>query len=752
MNVIRIIITNLKYKTIMEKKTLSRRVAAVLLIMAAMVPVTMRAFTFEVGGIYYDVKGHEATVTYKTSGGNSYSGDVVIPETVNYSGAVYQVTAIGNGAFTKSSGMTSVTIPNSIVSIGDHAFVACTGLREVFIPNSVKTMGRCVFHSCSNLNKAVIGNSVKIIDEYAFQYCNNLTDVVIGSSVDSLAIKAFFDCHKLVNVTCLAIEPPAMYAYYCFDNYGNATLSVNQSSIFAYRADSNWKRFRAIQSIKSMAEQLTLDRSMITLHGGESQQLIAKVLPEDASSAVRWASNDVEVATVDAEGVVSAVGTGVATITATTADGSNLTATCQVRVLSDGVQDNNVLTLPEEFTVEKGKPCVLPVAMINKNAITAVQCDITLPEGFSLESDGDRLLIDLLDGRAAASHGLSARMMAPNVVRIVISSAQSEPFTGNDGDLMLLHLNVSDDMEDGDYEVTMTNVILADAAAMTYYAADAVSVVTVKSYTRGDANGDGTVNVGDYVTIANYILNMDPNPFIYSAADVDENSTIDVGDLVGVANIVLGDFTMPDNAPRHNDSDVTLTGESISSGDNRVVVTLNLDNDVDLTAWQMDLELPEGVRLADAELTSRAARHQLVVNELDGGSLRLLGSSMNNDVVTGHEGALLTLVLEGSTGGDAALTVSDVVLAEANMTTHAVSPFSIGMGNSAVKEVNSDTRIYARGLDIIVETPVDTRVELIAPNGMSRVLEAKAGVNTYRCNRGLCIVKAGGRVVKLNVQ
>ncbi len=736
----------------MEKKTLSRRVAAVLLIMAALVPVTMRAFTFEVGGIYYDVTGREATVTYKTSGGNSYSGDVVIPETVNYSGAVYQVTAIGNGAFTKSSGMTSVTIPNSIVSIGDHAFVACTGLREVFIPNSVKTMGRCVFHSCSNLNKAVIGNSVKLIDEYAFQYCNNLTDLVIGTSVDSLAIKAFFDCHKLVNVTCLAVEPPAMYAYYCFDNYGNATLSVNKASIDAYRADPNWKRFRAITSIQSMAQQLRLDRSMITLHGGESQQLSASVQPEDASPAVVWSTSNAEVATVNASGVVTAVGAGLATITATTADGSNLTATCGVRVLSNGVQDNNVLTLPQGMAVEKGKPCLMPVAMINKNAITAVQCDLTLPEGIVLDADGDQLLIDLVDERASASHGLYSRMIAPNVVRIVISSPQSEALMGNDGDLMLLHLNVSDEMEDGDYHVMLSNVILADASAITYYAPDVDALVTVQSYAKGDANGDGSINVGDYVTVANYILNMNPDPFIYSAADVDENSTIDVGDLVGVANIVLGDFTMPENAPRVNNSDVMLTGESTSDGAHRVVVTLNLNNDVDLTAWQMDLALPEGMSLAQASLSSRATGHSLAVNEQQDGKLRLLGSSMINDVVTGHEGALLTLVLEGNASGNDALQVSDVLLAEADMTTHAVNPFSVGLGNSAVKEVNSDTRIYVKGSDIIVETPIDTTVELIAPNGMSRMLQARAGINTYRAERGLCIVRAGGRVAKLNVQ
>lgn len=739
-------------KGIMEIRSLTRAVAAVLTGVAALMPTTMSAYDFVEGGIYYDVVGSQANVTYKTSSGNSYTGSVVIPETVTHDGKTYQVTAIGNSAFSRSSGLTDVEIPNSIVSIGTHAFVSCTSLREVVVPNSVETLGRCAFHTCSALTKAVVGNKVKIIDEYAFQYCYNLTEVVLGSSVDSLAIKAFYDCNRLVKVTCLAPTPPGMYASYSFydPTYSNGTLYVLGSAIQAYKADNNWKRFKRIENL-TLTEQLSLDRTMMTLHGGESQQIQARILPADASQTLRWTSDDEDVATVNSEGLVTAVGAGQTTVTVTTTDGSELSATCHVRVLSNGVQDHNILTLPVGMTVEKGKPCVLPVAMTNKNAITALQCDLTLPEGFTVATDDDQFLIDLQD-RAGSSHALYARTIAPNVVRMVITSTESEAFTGNDGDLMLIHLNVSDQMADGDYSVMLTNVIMADGAAVTYYAPDVATLVTVKSYTKGDANGDGTVNVGDYVTVANHILNMNPDPFIFSAADVDENNTIDVGDLVGVANIVLGDFTMPENVPMHNDGEVILTGESTHIGDNRVVVTLNLDNEVDLTAWQMNVTLPEGMRLAGANLSSRASHHSLAVNELGDGNLKLLGSSTLNDLVSGHEGALLTLVLEGAASNNAAVSVSDVVLAETDMTTHAVNPFSIGVGSSAVQEVNGDTRIYARGTDIIVETPIDTRVELIAPNGMSRMFEAKAGINTYRAERGLVIVRAAGKVAKLQVK
>ena len=61
--------------------------------------VTASAHDFEVDGIFYNVSGDEAVVTYKGSSyseySNEYSGSVVIPEIVTYNGISYSVTSIG---------------------------------------------------------------------------------------------------------------------------------------------------------------------------------------------------------------------------------------------------------------------------------------------------------------------------------------------------------------------------------------------------------------------------------------------------------------------------------------------------------------------------------------------------------------------------------------------------------------------------------------------------------------------------------
>ena len=734
----------------MELKSFTRRVAAAVVALAALMPATMSAYDFVEGGIYYNMNGQEVTVTYGSQGYNSYSGNVVIPETVTHNGVTYTVTAIGGSAFSRSSGLRGITIPNTIKSIGDHCFAYCSGLQNVVIPNSVVSLGRCVFHTCSNLKSAVIGNSVPKLDEYCFQYCGQLSKVVIGSSVTYLAIKVFYDCPKLLNVTCLAPEPPGMYADYSFSNqtYTSGTLTVPGASMAAYKADANWGRIPYFVNL-TVAEQLRLDKSMLTLHSGESQQLTASVLPADASQAVQWTSSDQSIAVVSSDGLVSATGAGQATITAMTTDGSNLSATCMVRVLADGVQTNNVLTLPEWVTVEKDKSFLLPVGMMNSAPITGLQFDIELPQGIDLATDGDAYLIDLLDERVTSSHALYVRALSPGVIRVLVSSINSATIAGNEGDVMVLHLNIAGDVADGEYNVTLTNVVLADASAMTYYAPDVTTIVEVKSYAKGDANGDGTVNVGDYVAVANYILALEPDPFVFSAADVDENGAIDVGDLVGVANIVLGDevFAAPEQPAA---SGVTLSGKCVNDAD-KVTVTVNLSNEMMLTAWQMDVSLPEGLSLNQAKLTTRAASHQLAVNDLGKGAIRLLGSSLTNDELAGNEGALLTLELSGNAASGDMVAFDHILFAERDMTRHAVTAFGVLANSSAVKELTSDVRIYAQDGKVVVETPVETTVELVMPNGMSRTVTAKAGVNTFTAERGICIVRAAGQVAKLKL-
>ena len=221
------------------KKHLHNSLRALFLSLAVLLSLPMLAEHIEIDGINYDLNAEtkQATVI-RRFWPNEYSGEIVILESVEHEGATYRVTSIGDEAFSGCSGLTSVTIPNSVTSIEDEAFSGCSGLTSVTIPNSVTKIERAAFEYCSgltsvhisdmaawcNINFAysssnplfyahhlyvngeevkdlVIPNSVTSIGESAFYGCSGLTSVIIPNSVTSIGGYAFSGCSGLTSVT-----------------------------------------------------------------------------------------------------------------------------------------------------------------------------------------------------------------------------------------------------------------------------------------------------------------------------------------------------------------------------------------------------------------------------------------------------------------------------------------------------------------------------------------------------------------------
>lgn len=164
-----------------------------------------------------------------------YSGDIVIPPTIHVGHHDYTVVKIGGMAFCWTDiGITSVSIPNTVIDIGYYPFAWCSSLNYItvdeanpvydsrencnaiietatntllvgcgntVIPNTIESINSNSFEYNRVLTKIDIPNSVVSIGDYAFSYCVNLANLHIGNSVNRITATMFEECVNLVDIS-----------------------------------------------------------------------------------------------------------------------------------------------------------------------------------------------------------------------------------------------------------------------------------------------------------------------------------------------------------------------------------------------------------------------------------------------------------------------------------------------------------------------------------------------------------------------
>ena len=272
----------------------------------------------ELDGIYYEVNwdNKELEVIYKFG---LYTGDLIIPESVDYEGETFKVTSIGTAAFSSCSLLTSIIIPSSVTSIGSSAFQRCFGLTSITIPNGVIKIGSNAFWNCRNLtsitipksvtdirdnpfydcnltsivvedgnpkydsrdncnaiietatntlitgcNETIIPNEVTTIGWAAFRGCLDLSSIAIPKSVKLIRWNAFLNCNNLKTIKTYAIEPICLGS----DQNDNSdtvfrgvdkdecVLYVPDHSVEKYQTAEGWKDFKQILPLSTIEDYI----------------------------------------------------------------------------------------------------------------------------------------------------------------------------------------------------------------------------------------------------------------------------------------------------------------------------------------------------------------------------------------------------------------------------------------------------------------------------------------------------------------
>ena len=234
------------------------------------------------------------------------------------------------------------------------------------------------------------------------------------------------------------------------------------------------------------------------------------------------------------------------------------------------------------------------------------------------------------------------------------------------------------------------------------------------AYMQGDADNDKRVTVNDYSEVRSWILTAkkfdDVSEAQRYAGDVNSDEVFTVADMTGISNIIFYDRVTgpqagaPSRARAFNASADQLTvaneSEETTIFGKTVRMAVSLDNAEAFTAGQMDIILPQGMKLAGQSLSSRANGHELLANEIAGGTYRLVASTVENNAFNGSNGALIYLDVEvGSDYNGGNITIDNVIFSDAQANSYYLTNNGpiVPTGIEGIEAASVKERIYSVG-------------------------------------------------------
>ena len=208
----------------------------------------------------------------------------------------------------------------------------------------------------------------------------------------------------------------------------------------------------------------------------------------------------------------------------------------ELEILENGKAIHNKLSLQDSKGISGGKT-TLKVDLNNVDALAGVQFYVQLPAGMSFSLDGSG------KPKFAKSSRLNGMTVSASLVdgkARVLAYGIGETVKGNSGNIVSLEVNISDELANGDYEVQVLNAILTEPSELEIKPFNVSGKVTLVEAEIGDANKDGSVNVTDIISVANYILGTPSGSFDFFAADMNGDGSVNVTDIICIANLILG--------------------------------------------------------------------------------------------------------------------------------------------------------------------------------------------------------------------
>lgn len=614
------------------------------------------------------------------------------------------MTSVADNSFSNCTSLRKLDLGSSLKIIGPSAFQNCPALEGIDMPKTLEGLGVESFAGCTSLPYVEVKGEVPSVGKQAFQGCTGLTWISLSENISSLGENSFEGCTNIKYVKSYATSPvPTGLVNFPEEVVANGTLFVPANVINNYKRSATWRKWG---SIKAMTEDvflssLTLNQSDAHLKASETLALAVTVGPDEATNKkVDWKSDDETVASVSADGVVTAHKVGQTSIHVIANDGGGAKATCTITV--DPTMVSSITLSQENLAIRKNHTAQLSAIVAPTDATNA---------SFIWSSTNEDV----------------AKVSEDGVISAIAPGDAVIKATSQDGSQV-----------------------------------EASCQVKVLPVLKGDSNDDDEINVVDAVNTVNYIFNKVTGTFAFEAADVNSDDHISISDVTGTTDLIMqqvlqvkeqvamakgyGVSAMDDASSSDRSLDCLVLSQQDKSN-----IDIALDNNCNFVALQADITLPVNVNDVEVKLSGvMATTHQLSYSKLNAHTLRVVVYSLSNS--TFMDGQPIFCLsskknLDAKSIGVTNAIGSDVEAKGYRLTSRnneVTSIDGIGVDGTSVKVV-ADGLMFTglKGTPIYIYTTSGILVKTFSLASETSKIALQAGVY---------LVKMNGQVVKITVK
>ena len=342
--------------------------------------------------------------------------------------------------------VSTATLPAAMTRVGNGAFLYATDLTSLTTGEALNELGDFAMAG-SGLSGSIAFTGLTELGDYTLYNVSGLTEVSLPETMAWLGDSAMAGMTGLEAFTCLAVEVPALGEnVWAGVNQKSVNMTVPADSKDLYRTAEQWKEF--FYGEDWLRGDVNGDGEVNIADINALLDIILGGKVDDATRRRADVNQDGEIGIADVNAVMDII----------LSPSSHAPAT---------IDCDDLLHL-DDLAIMPGEQRTITVKLDNAGTYSALQCDVTLPQGLTLLGCATNTV---------QGHTTESRAVDDVTTRTVVYSMSKDRFEGEDDAVITLTVS-ADAALAGESQITLSNIVLAGDDNTAHYAPDCIARVT----------------------------------------------------------------------------------------------------------------------------------------------------------------------------------------------------------------------------------------------------------------------------------